>query len=183
MSAMNVDSQPATSWRCSSVVFPIVLLLAAPTIAVCAAGNGSARAPTSPVLGEQEEGGGITPTQAVGWPGFECRLLNTGCPAGFLRNPDFSYAGCTSLPFGCVGACTSCGGSTSAGHFCQQSEAGTCHFFLPAAYVNCGIRTDHDDCFYSANAPQGEVQTPNGCYCQGARIVVPGACRSAECTP
>jgi hypothetical protein len=141
------------------------------------------RATPAPALGAEEERGELAPGQQVAWAGFECRFLGTGCPAGFLREPDFSFKGCTALLFGCVGSCTSCGGSTSGGFFCQQAEVGTCSFFLPASFVDCGVRTDHDDCFYSANPPAGELQTPDGCYCQGAQIVVPGTCRSAQCTP
>lgn len=145
----------------------------------CGSHLGAARPNEEPIPGVP----GVSEPDPISSPwssGFKCYHGNQ-CPPSTLRNGDGSYDGCTSvLGMGCTGSCYACAGSTNAFDYCiKGSTADECLFVGGTGSggqpVNCGAKTEYDDCYSSANKPLTEpFATPNGCYCRGNPTLVPG---------
>jgi hypothetical protein len=118
------------------------------------------------------------------WANYKCTNV-ANCPSGLLRTLDFSYAGCSKVPFldACIGSCKECTGTTSGngGYICTPKQGSNCEFqTLPGTAIPCGT-TNYYDCYFSSTAPGGVTATPNNCYCDSEKNASQDACSVNSC--
>lgn len=132
---------------------------------------------------ELEDADGFAGGSYIVWTDYKCQYLST-CSAGFLRNKDKSYAGCSFVLLGCTGSCKQCTGSTNPGYMCayDPDEHVQCTWSNLVGITPCGTITEFNDCTYFSTPPTGEpYRTPNDCYCAGLAFATARPCMIANC--